>query len=205
MIYIESVLLGLSLAATPGPVFFEVIRRTMTKGYLAGLGIAIGDFLAFFLIMLLIFFGVYQIFLFESVRTTFFILGGIILIWIGTLALKLKYEDVNIGLKNEGSMGDNSIYAGFAISITNPMTIFGGISMNAYLSQYVSKIAIFINIILLAIGGILFFSGLATLVQLTRSVIETRYILLFSKIFGIILIGYGIGLWYQFYKLLTVT
>lgn len=203
MIYIESILLGLSLAATPGPVFFEVIRRTMTKGYLTGLGIAFGDFMAFLLIMMLIFFGVYQFFLLEPVRLIFFIAGGLILVWIGILAYKLTYEDVDIGLKNESS-GRNSIYAGFAISISNPMTIFGCISMNAYLARYASKIVIFINIILLAIGGILFFFGLASLIQITRSKIDIRYILLLSKIFGIVLIGFGISFWYQFYKLFTV-
>ncbi len=208
MIYIESLLLGISLAAIPGPIFFEVIRRTMTNGFWPGIGIACGDFMAFLLIMILTFFGVYEFFLFKPIMSAFFLIGGIILIWIGILSLKLKREDVCAGLKIDEKSekaeknSENSVYAGFAMSITNPMTILGSISMNVYLSQYLSKIVIFINILLLAIGGILFFSGLASIVHITRRIIKVRYIILFSKIFGIIIIGYGIDLWYQFYKLL---
>ena len=204
MIYIDSILLGISLAAIPGPLFCEVIRRTMTKGFWAGIGIAFGDFMATSLIMVLILFGVYNFFLSKSLKPILFLIGGIILIWIGTLALKFKCDTLN--LKNEGRSEKisqkNSIYAGFALSITNPMNILGCISMNAYLTQYSSKIVIFINTILFVIGGILFFSGLASLVHITRRKIEARYVILFSNIFGILLIGYGIEFLYQFYKLL---
>lgn len=146
------------------------------------------------------FFSAYQFLLFQSFKLISFILGGIILIWIGLQTFNLRQEDFDTGLKNKSSRR-NSIYAGFAISITNPFNIITFISVSTYLAQYSSKIATLINIILFVLGGLIFNSGLAGLVQITNHKFGAGYMLLFSKIFGFVLIGYGTYFWYQFINL----
>ncbi len=202
MAYLESILLGFSLAAIPGPIFFEVLRRTLTKGFWSGALLSVGEFLANFTILMLTFFGVYQFLLFKSVKLVLFFLGGALLIRIGTLAVNMKSEDIESGSKKELSKS-NSVYTGFALAITSPLAIFVWISVGgAYLAQYSSRMAAFINIMLLAFGVMLFFFTLAVLIHSTRHKFSTKHILLFSKIFGVILALYGIYFFYQFVILL---
>jgi threonine/homoserine/homoserine lactone efflux protein len=54
----ESILIGISIAAIPGPIFFELIRRTLTKGFWSGALLSVGEFLGNFILLLLIFFGI---------------------------------------------------------------------------------------------------------------------------------------------------
>lgn len=205
MAYLESILLGFSLAAIPGPIFFEVLRRTLTKGFWSGALLSVGEFLANFIIMMLTFFGVYQFLLFKSVKMALFLLGGAILVWIGTLAFKIKNKDIEDGSKKEFSKS-NSISTGFALAITSPLAIFVWISVGgAYLAQYSSRTVAFINIVLLAFGVMLFFFSLAALIHSARHKISTKNILLFSKLFGAILAIYGFYFWYQFINLLLTS
>lgn len=202
MAYIESILLGISLAAIPGPIFFEVLRRTLTNGLLSGVLLAVGEFLANFLILMLTFLGVYQFLLVGWVKSALFVFGGAILAWIGANALKIKKEDVEAISIKEFSKS-NSLLTGFALATTSPLTIVVWISVGgAYLAQYSSKVIAFINISLLALGVMLFFFALAMLVHITRHKISARYVLLSSKIFGVILIGYGAYFLYRFISVL---
>ncbi len=200
--YIESLLLGFSLAAIPGPIFFEVLRRTLTKGFWSGALLSVGEFLANFTILMLTFFGVSNFLLFKSARLTLFLLGSAVLIWIGITALKIKKEDIEKASKKSVSK-NNSIIVGFGLAIASPLAIAVWISIGgAYLVQYTSKLLSFINILLLALGVMLFFFTLASIIHFTRHKISTKYILWFSKIFGIVLIGYGLYFLYQFIKLI---
>lgn len=45
MAYLASLILGISLAAIPGPIFFELIRRTLTRGFWSGALLSVGEFL----------------------------------------------------------------------------------------------------------------------------------------------------------------
>ena len=203
MAYIESILLGFSLAAIPGPIFFEVVRRTLTKGFWSGSLLSVGEFLANFIILMLTFFGVYHFLLYKPVKLILFIFGGIILLWLGYSAFKLKKKDIEESSKKEVSK-NNSIFVGFGLAMASPLAIAVWISVGgAYLAQYTSKVVALVNIVLLAVGVMLFFFTLATLIHLTRHKIKTKYILGFSKIFGTVLIGYGMYFLYQFVILLV--
>ena len=131
-----------------------------------------------------------------------FLLGSIILVWIGAIALKMKKGNIETASKKNVSKS-NSVIVGFSLAISSPLAIAVWISIGgAYLAQYNSKLLSFINIGLLAIGVMLFFFTLASVVHITRHKISTKYILWFSRIFGIILTAYGIYFLYQFLKLL---
>ncbi len=202
MAYIESLLLGFSLAAIPGPIFFEVFRRTLTKGFWSGALLSVGEFLANFSILMLTFFGIQSFLLYRPVKLVLFLLGSAILIWIGITAIKIKKEDIEKASKKSVSK-NNSIIVGFGLAIASPLAIAVWISIGgAYLAQYTSKLLSFINILLLALGVMLFFFTLASIIHFTRHKIPTKYILWFSKIFGIVLIGYGLYFLYQFIILL---
>ena len=73
MAYIESLLLGFSLAAIPGPIFFEVFRRTLTKRFWSGALLSVGEFLANFSILMLTFFGIQSFLLYKPVKLVLFL------------------------------------------------------------------------------------------------------------------------------------
>ena len=203
MAVFDSILLGISVAAIPGPIFFEVIRRTLTNGLQSGSLFIIGEFIANITILMMVFFGMEQFLLYRFIRLSLFFIGGAILIWIGFLAISLKPENVEYSAKKR-FLQKNSIYTGLAFSITSPLNVFLWISMGgAYLAQYSARMVALINIVLLDIGAVFFHIGLAVLshstcVLLLKCQFSTRYVLLISKIFGIILIWYGIYFWYLF-------
>lgn len=202
MAYIESLLLGFSLAAIPGPIFFEVFRRTLTKGFWSGALLSVGEFLANFSILMLTFFGIQSFLLYKPVKLVLFLLGSAILIWIGITAYRIKKEDIEKASKKSVSK-NNSIIVGFGLAIASPLAIAVWISIGgAYLAQYTSKLLSLINIFLLAFGVMLFFFTLASIIHFARHKISTKYILWFSKIFGIVLIGYSLYFLYQFIILL---
>jgi threonine/homoserine/homoserine lactone efflux protein len=202
MSYIESIILGVSFAAIPGPIFFEVLRRTLTKGFWSGALLSVGEFLANFTILMLTFFGISNFLLYNSVKLGLFLVGGAILIWIGTIALKINEKDIEKSSKKSISKS-NSIIVGFALAISSPLAIAVWISIGgAYLVQYSSKLVSFINILLLALGVMIFFFVLVSIIHFSRHKISNNIIVWFSRIFGIVLIGYGSYFLYQFIKII---
>ena len=202
MSYIESILLGVSLAALPGPIFFEVLRRTLTKGFWSGAMLAVGEFLANFTVLMLTFFGAYHVLLSTPLKIALFAVGGGVLLWLGWTALNMKKADIeNSGGRKQ--QRNNSIFVGFAMGVSSPLAIAVWISVGgAYLAQYTSPETAFINIVLLAWGVMLFFVAMAMLVHFTRHTISARYILAFARLSGIILAAYGLYFLYQLFTLL---
>ena len=208
MTYIE-ILLGIAMAAIPGPIFFEVLRRSLTVGFWHGALVAVGEFLANITILMLIFFGISQFLMFKSIKMIIFLIGGTVLIWVGTAAVKIRKDDIEndieiLSREEYIRNANNSIYVGFKLAITSPLTHASLISISTYLIQYNSITMAFIEIIIFASGYILFFFTLALLTNVVKQKISTENIVLISKIFGVILMIYGTYFLYQFYKLWMV-
>ena len=201
MAYIESILLGFSLAAIPGPIFFEVVRRTLSNGFWSGALLSVGEALANLTILMLTFFGVQNFLLYKPVKSALFLLGSIVLVWIGILAMKMKKEDIEKESK-KGVSKNNSVLVGFGLAIASPLAIAVWISIGgAYLARYSSKFSSLANMMLLALGVMLFFFALASIIHFTRHKISTSYIIKFSKFFGIVLAVYGLYFLYRFIEL----
>ena len=96
MAVIGSVLLGTSIILLQSPIFFELLRRILTRGFWAGASIALGGFLAYLAILSVVFFGTYKILLWDSVRMVLFLVGSIILMSIGIGALKMKESNQHV-------------------------------------------------------------------------------------------------------------
>lgn len=146
MSIIESILIGISIAAIPGPIFFELVRRTLTKGFWHGFLLAVGEFLGNFILLLLIFFGLNSFLTHTASKITLYLLGSAILIWLGILAFKLKKQDIEKSYTKKIS-SNNSIFVGFGIALTSPIVIALWISLSgSYLAQISSKAFAFLNI-----------------------------------------------------------
>jgi threonine/homoserine/homoserine lactone efflux protein len=202
MSYLTSIFLGVSLAAIPGPIFFELIRRTLTKGFWSGALLSVGEFLANLVILILTFYGIQQFLEITWLKAALFLIGGGLLIYIGLLAFKITKEDINKSSKNKNS-GKNSIFVGFALAITSPLAIAVWISVGgSYLVQYLSGFVAFSHMIAIAFGVMLFFFVLASVVYYIKDKISAKYIIFVSRIFGIVLIVYGLTAFYKLFELL---
>lgn len=201
--FLESILLGFLIAAIPGPIFFEIVRRVLTKNFWSGMSISIGDFIGNFLILLLIFFGISKFLTSPSSQIILFIIGGGILIWLGISALKIKKEEINKSYKNKISR-KNSILLGFGIAVSSPIVIAFWISLSgSYLLQFASKNLAFLHIFFISLGFVFFHIILSSIIHFTKHKIAPKYVVFLSKIFGIILIMYGCNFLYKLISFLV--
>lgn len=201
MSYLESLILGISIAAIPGPIFFELIRRTLTKGFWSGALLAVGEFLANSFILILTFYGLNQFLAIDWLKAILFLVGGSLLIYIGIGSLRVNEKDIKLASKKKVS-GSNSIFAGFGIGISSPLAIAVWISVGgAYLAQYSSQAVALTNMLLMALGVMIFFLTLTSMVYLIKDKIESRYLVIFSKVFGAVLTVYGIFAMWELIKL----
>jgi L-lysine exporter family protein LysE/ArgO len=204
MVFIGSIFLGTALILLQSPIFFELLRRIITKGFWSGAFLALGGFIAYFSILLIVFFGTYQVLLFESIKFLLFLIGGIVLMSIGVGAVRMKEEDV-YNPRKKIIKRNHPILVGFSLGISSPFDVAIWVSVAvAQLGSYSSRSLAFINMIFFALGVMLVFFGLASLVYLARKHITVKNILWVSRSFGVILIGYSLYFLFQFLKLLIV-
>lgn len=200
---IQSIIIGISIAAIPGPIFFELVRRTLTKGFWSGVLLSVGEFLGNFILLFLIFFGLSSFLNHPTFQMLLYVLGGVILIWLGIVALRLKEKDIDKSYTNEGK-SNNSILVGFSIAVSSPIVIALWFSLSgSYLTRLASPFLAFLNIFFITFGFVIFFFSLASVIHYTRHKIPSKYVILLSKIFGFILLGYGVSFLYKFLILLV--
>ncbi len=199
--FLESLLIGISLAAIPGPVFFETVRRTLTRGFWPGALLSVGEFFGNLLLLLLIFFGASFFLHYLLTKIILSISGSAILIWFAVLAFKLKEKDAQ-NSHSAKKFDMNSLVAGFGLALTNLITLALFISLaGSYLAQYTSKTLAFLNIFLIVLGAPIFFFALAAAVNYTKNKVKPLYIVWISRIFGVVLLFFGANFLYQFIKL----
>jgi len=195
-----SALLGISLVIIENPIFFELIRRILSKGLIEGALLSLGGFLAYFGILVGLFFGAYDILKLDSIRFLLFLIGGIVLLGIGIDTLRMKEEDI-YNPKNKKSVQGHPILVGFGLTISNPFSLALWISISiGYLSS--SSVFGFVNVLFLALGVVLVFFGLASLIYLTRKRISNHRILIASRVFSCVLIAYSAYFFLQFFRIL---
>lgn len=194
---LNSLILGISLSAIPGPVFFETIRRTLTKGFIPGIALSIGQFIANLCLLFIISFGLSTFLTYKISTVILYLFGSIILLYIAYCAWALTKKDIeeSYQIQKQG----NSIFVGFGISMTNPVLISLWISLfGSYLNQFNSQLSASFNILFIMIGFIVFNICLASFVFYTKHKIAAEYMVLTSKGLAIVLAFYSISFFVKF-------
>jgi len=201
MALILSALLGIALVIIENPLFFELIRRILSKGLIEGALLSLGGFLAYFGILVGLFFGAYDILKLDSIRFLLFLIGGIVLLGIGIDTLRMKEDEIYAPKDKKGVKG-HPILVGFGLTISNPFDLALWISVSISYLTSSSKVFGFVNVLFLALGIILVFFGLASLIYLTRKRVSNHRILIASRVFSCVLIGYSAYFFLQFFRML---
>lgn len=191
MAFLESILIGISFAAIPGPMFFEVVRRTLKNGFWSGALVSVGEFIGNFLLLLMISIGVGRFLMFDISKIILYSAGSLILIWLGVAAIKIKEHDAR--KPHPGyDRKNNSVFVGFCIATTSPIVIALWVSLSgSYLLRFATPSLAFLNIFLISFGFLIFFFALSGIIHFSRKSIPARSVVWLSRIFGAVLFAYG--------------
>jgi threonine/homoserine/homoserine lactone efflux protein len=192
--FVRGLLIGLSIAATVGPMCFLCIQRTLHKGQLyglvSGLGIATADAvygsIAAFGLTLITNFLV-------SEQKWIRLIGGLFLIYLGLKTIITKPAERAAAAKANGYFG---AYAStFLLTLTNPLTIlsfaaiFAGIGVGGANKSFVSATAVVLGVFA---GSTLWWCILTSGISLLRKKFTPRWLLWINRISGVIITLFGV-------------
>ena len=201
ILIVSGIVIGLVVAAPIGPVNLICIRRTLAygpvNGFFSGLGAALGD-------------GVFAIVTafvltaaskwIEGYSTLLRLAGGLMLLGFG---LHIFRSDVSILRDDEGGLRENgssslvrTIASTFALTITNPATLFGFTALFAGLGSLAGGEASFIDAALTVAGVIagssIWWFTVTTFVGIFHHHIDARVMRNINHVFGIAVTGFGV-------------
>jgi threonine/homoserine/homoserine lactone efflux protein len=197
----SGIIIGLVVAAPIGPVNLICIRRTLAygpvNGFFSGLGAALGD--GVFAVVTA--FGLTAISqLIEGYSTPLRLLGGLMLLGFG---LHIFNSDVSqlgdaAGAHNRDDGASSLIRAiasTFALTITNPATLFGFAALFTGLGSLAGGEATFLDAALTVIGVVagstMWWFTLTTIVGIFHRHIDSRVMRTINHVFGIAVTGFG--------------
>jgi threonine/homoserine/homoserine lactone efflux protein len=198
----SGIIIGLVVAAPIGPVNLICIRRTLAygpvNGFFSGLGAALGD--GVFAVVTA--FGLTAISqLIEGYSTPLRLLGGLMLLGFG---LHIFNSDVSVlgaaesaHNRDEGASSlFRAIASTFALTITNPATLFGFAALFTGLGSLAGGEATFLDAALTVIGVIagssMWWFTLTTIVGIFHRHIDSRVMRTINRVFGVAVTGFGV-------------
>ena len=188
-------LVGFPIAATPGPIFFLVLRRTLARGWfngiVSGLGVATGDAIYAALAA----FGITAITsVLISEKRWMGLLGGIAIIVVGARITRQR-PHANAALRGEGNGYSAGAYLStLALTLSNPPTILSFAAVFAGLGLHVAAgwlpaLMLVIGVFLGSAAWWLMLTGAATWLRARVTPAITRGIGIAS---GMLLIAFGV-------------
>ena len=194
--FIRGLLIGLSIAATVGPMSILCIQRTLNRGQLyglvSGLGIATAD-------------GVYgSIAAFGLTLITNFLIneqiwirliGGLFLMYLGikTILSKPPEKAAVLNAKTNSYLG--AYTSTFLLTLTNPLTIlsfaaiFAGIGVGSASKSFFSAAAVVLGVFS---GSTLWWIILTSGISLLRKKMNSQWLLWINRISGAIITLFGL-------------
>ena len=188
-------LLGFAVAASPGPIFFLCLRRTLVRGWLNGLvsgfGVATAD--GFYAAVAA--FGISAITtVLTGERRWLALAGGLLLVVLGVRILIDKPTSIEASSSN-GSGLAWAYFSTLGLTITNPATIISFAALAATLGVGISggyvRPALLVAGVL--VGSLTWWCVLAGLAAGLRARITRRVVLIISGISGMAIIALGLA------------
>lgn len=191
--FVRGLLIGLSIAATVGPMFVLCIQRTLQKGqfygFVSGLGIATADgvygSIAAFGLTLISNFLV-------SEQTWIRLIGGMFLIYLGIKTVITRPAERAATAKANGYFG---AYAStFLLTLTNPLTIlsfaaiFAGIGVGEANKSIISATGVVLGVFA---GSTLWWIILTSTISLLRSKFTPQWLQWINRVSGAVITLFG--------------
>ncbi len=192
--FARGLLIGLSIAATVGPMCFLCIQRTLNRGQLyglvSGLGIATADAVygsiaAFGLTLITNFLVSEQ----QWIR----LIGGLFLIYLGLKTILTRPAERAALARANGYLG--AYVSTFLLTLTNPLTIlsfaaiFAGIGVGSAGKSVVTATAVVLGVFA---GSTLWWIILISGISLLRKKFTPQWLLWINRISGAIITVFGV-------------
>lgn len=193
ILFLQSILIGLAIAAPVGPIGIICIRTTISHGMLPGLAVGMGAAVADAMYAVAAGLGFAAITKFLLNISSFLKFGsGIFLLYLG-ISFFLKKTHYSRGQSTYKKSIGKTFVATFFLTLTNPMTMlsFLGI-MSALEIEATKKLEVATLIIGVLIGSALWWIGLVTVVSLTARRLSENTLNYINRISGIIIIGFAV-------------
>ncbi|MEW5921618.1 MAG: LysE family transporter [Bacillota bacterium] len=123
-IFVTAFAVAASGALVPGPLLTYTVSESITRGWSAGPLIVLGHALLEILLVISLFLGLQTLITSETVKGTIGLVGGGVLLWMGTNILRQLYNNkLDLELE-EGSLSicfwKNPVVGGVVVSLSNP-------------------------------------------------------------------------------------
>lgn len=195
---LAGVAVGLAVAAPLGPVNLLVIRASLARRWQSGMIVGSGALAADILLATIAISGVRAIEQFVATyHSALLIIAGLVLLAIGFSAVRSHVSSEQLA----DSPDAKSVYLGFFLTITNPgsflgfLTLFGGLSNALQLAQSLaSSIVVVLGV---AIGGLLWWFVLSFGIAKLKAHVSAKTIDRINHWTGVIIIACGIVLLWQ--------
>jgi threonine/homoserine/homoserine lactone efflux protein len=187
--------LGFAIAASPGPIFFLCLRRTLSRGWLSGLVSGLGVATADGVYGALAAFGVaVAIAALVTQRRWLTLAGGILLVVLGLRGLSARGDDADRGSQSAASGLGLAYVSTFGLTITNPATI---ISFGAAFAALGVGIAGGYLRPAVVVGGVLLGSAawwlvLVSAVAAVRTRVTPGVVRAISVVSGVAIVAFGV-------------
>jgi len=135
---IKGIGFGLLIAVLLGPVFFALIQTSITKGFSAGAGMAVGIVLSDAFCVAVSFLGLMQVVQEPAALRWIGILGGLFMLIYGFILLvnrKVQNEALHLPEVNSGLVVGGSLAKGFLLNILNPFVIVYWLGVSSFVSS----------------------------------------------------------------------
>lgn len=199
--YLEKILLGVTLAAPIGPVSLEMIKRGLSNGFLSAFIIRLGGAIGNTLCLIAAYFGLSLISKSSSTLAICSLAGSMVLIYLGAksfldkrshlLSLKLDIPKYSLG---------NGLLTGFILSVANPIAVVFWLGIFAATHDHSLASQNWIGLVenFAIIGGVLLWGFcLSCTLELGKRFFNQKLIQIITAIAGLMLIYFGIKYGYK--------
>lgn len=194
-IFISYMILGLSLSAPVGPVNAAQLDKGIKKGFWHAWLFGIGAVLADILYMVLVYLGVVHFLNTPFMQTFLWLFGAFVLIYSGLESI-LNANKVTISQASNEDTLWRSMFSGFLMSVSNPMTILFWLGI--YGSILVKTAAdngpghLFLYSVAVITGVVVWDLFMASLGSIFRRYLSNKALSLISILSGFSLIVFGV-------------
>jgi threonine/homoserine/homoserine lactone efflux protein len=187
--------LGFAIAASPGPIFFLCLRRTLTRGWLSGLVSGLGVATADGVYGALAAFGVaVASAALVTQRRWLTLAGGILLVVLGLRGLLARRTDADRGSESATSGLGWTYVSTFGLTIANPATIisFGAVfaALGVGIAGGYLRPAVLVGGVLL--GSAAWWLGLVSAVAAIRTRVTPGVVRAIRIVSGVAIVAFGV-------------
>lgn len=204
-LFLSYVFLGLSLSAPIGPINAAQLDKGIKKGFWHAWLFGLGAVLADILYMVLVYLGVVHFLSTPFMQTFLWLFGAFVLMYTGIESL-INARKVTISKQKKDDTLLSSIFSGFLMSLSNPMSIlfwlgiYGSVLVKTASDYGTADLFVFSFAIIL--GVLIWDFTMAGMASIFRKYFSNRAITFISVISGLSLIGFGLYFGIRALKLL---